>query len=170
MPKILENVKEALLTEVKKQIEERGYKATTIRSVASECGVAVGTVYNYFPSKDMLIACFLLEDWLTVVKKLNSLPKTDNHDFLFEIYTELKGFAKRHYALFKDEEAAKVYHSAFSDRHTLLCSQLSDMILPLVKADNPEFAADFIAESLLTFTMSGHDFEEIYSVIKKIII
>ena len=170
MPKIIENVKEALLTEAKKQITERGYKATTIRSVASECGVAVGTVYNYFPSKDMLIACFLLEDWLTVVKELNSLPKNDSHDFLFEIYSQLRSFAKRHYTLFKDEEAAKVYHSAFSDRHTLLCSQLSEMIFPLVKSDNPEFTSDFIAESLLTWTMAGRDFEEIYSVIKKIII
>ena len=33
----------------------------TVRSVAAGCGVAVGTVYNYFSSKDMLIAAFMLE-------------------------------------------------------------------------------------------------------------
>ena len=62
MPKIIENVRHQLLTEAKRQISERGYKSTTIRSVAAECGVAVGTVYNYFKSKDILIASFILED------------------------------------------------------------------------------------------------------------
>ena len=64
MPKIIENIREALLVEAKRQIAERGYQNTTIRSVAKECGVAVGTVYNYFKSKDMLIASFILEDWI----------------------------------------------------------------------------------------------------------
>ena len=46
MPKIIENVREQLLAVAKKQIGERGYANTTIRSVAGECGLAVGTVYN----------------------------------------------------------------------------------------------------------------------------
>ena len=50
MPKIIENLRSQRLSEAKKQISERGYKNTTIRSVASGCGVAVGTVYNYFKS------------------------------------------------------------------------------------------------------------------------
>ena len=70
MPKIIENVRELLLDTAKKQIEERGYANTTIRSVAGECGLAVGTVYNYFKSKDMLIATFLLEDWKERIAKV----------------------------------------------------------------------------------------------------
>ena len=31
--------------------------------VARQCGIAVGTIYNYFESKDMLIACIMVEDW-----------------------------------------------------------------------------------------------------------
>ena len=64
MPKIIENLREKLLEEAKCQVMEQGYAAMTIRSVASACGVGVGTVYNYFSSKDMLVASFLLEDWL----------------------------------------------------------------------------------------------------------
>ena len=46
MPKIIENVREQLLTEAKRQIAENGYSATTIRSVAGACGLGIGTVYN----------------------------------------------------------------------------------------------------------------------------
>ena len=52
MPKIIENLREKLVREAQYQVEERGYSALTIRSVANACGVGVGTVYNYFASKD----------------------------------------------------------------------------------------------------------------------
>ena len=46
MPKILESIREQLLETARRQIGKNGYGSTTIRSVASECGIAVGTVYN----------------------------------------------------------------------------------------------------------------------------
>ena len=45
MPKIIENVREQLIGEAKRQIAENGYAQTTIRSVAKACGLGVGTVY-----------------------------------------------------------------------------------------------------------------------------
>ena len=50
MPKIIANVREQIIEVAKRQIEELGYENTTIRSVAKGCGIAVGTVYNYFSS------------------------------------------------------------------------------------------------------------------------
>ena len=58
MPKLLENIRTQLLAEAQKQVAERGYAKTTIRSVADACGIAAGTVYNYFSSKEMLVASF----------------------------------------------------------------------------------------------------------------
>jgi AcrR family transcriptional regulator len=53
VPKIIENIREQLLNETRAQVERQGYGRTTIRSVANACGIAVSTVYNYFPSKDI---------------------------------------------------------------------------------------------------------------------
>ena len=63
MPKIIEDLENRLIAEAKKQVEEQGYGAVTIRSVAKSCGVGVGTVYNYFTSKDALLAAYILEGW-----------------------------------------------------------------------------------------------------------
>lgn len=168
MPKIIENVREALLTEAKRQISERGYKATTIRSVAAGCCVAVGTVYNYFSSKDMLVASFMLEDWIEVIAWLKSAPKDDAKKYLFDVYSALCSFSEKHRALFCDKEAAKVYNSVFYERHRQLRSQLAELMLPICSGE--QFTAEFVSESMLTWTMAGKDFESIYSVIKKIII
>ena len=63
MPKIIENLRVRLMEEAKRQIAESGYAFMTMRSVAKGCGVGIGTVYNYFASKNALLAAYLLEDW-----------------------------------------------------------------------------------------------------------
>ena len=50
MPKIIENVRGMLIDEAKKQIATNGYENVTIRSIAKECGLGLGTFYNYFKS------------------------------------------------------------------------------------------------------------------------
>ena len=49
--------------------------------------------------------------------------------------------------------------------HSLLRSQLSS---PLRKFCSSDFGADFIAESLLIWTMDGKDFDEIYGIVEKL--
>lgn len=169
MPKIIENVKEALMAEAKRQIAERGYTATTIRSVAAECGIAVGTVYNYFASKDMLIASFMLEDWIATVELIKSTPATDSRAYLFAVYSALCDFAEKHSALFADKDAAKSYRTAIGERHKQLREQLASLLLPVCNGGS-DFTAEFIAEAMLTWTMAGRDFDSIYEIIKKIII
>ena len=94
MPKIIENVRELLLDTAQKQIEERGYANTTIRSVAGECGLAVGTVYNYFRSKDMLIATFVVEDWNSYLSDIRGANLSDPQMALHNIYDALIHFPK----------------------------------------------------------------------------
>lgn len=48
--------REQLLDATEQLIDERGIKALTVAEVAARAGVAKGTTYLYFPSKDALIA------------------------------------------------------------------------------------------------------------------
>ena len=99
MPKIIENLREQLLSEAKKQVKERGYAATTVRSVAGACGVGVGTVYNYFKSKEMLIATFVYDDWRNHLAEMERLPD--------EPYARLSGI----YSILTDP--IELEHTAF---------------------------------------------------------
>ena len=169
MPKIIENVRELLLDTAKKQIEDRGYANTTIRSVAGECGLAVGTVYNYFRSKDMLIATFVVEDWNSYLSDIRGAKLSDPRMALHNIYDALIHFSEKHRSLFSDPEAAKVYSAVFSKRHKTLRSQISEIIAPLCPAESGDFTAEFVAESLLTWTVAGKDFDSIFNILEKIL-
>ncbi len=46
---------------------EGGYDAVQMRDVATRAGVALGTIYRYFSSKDELLAAALVE-WAAVVE------------------------------------------------------------------------------------------------------
>ena len=167
MPKIIENLETRLVEEAQKQLKESGYSAVTIRSVAKGCGVGVGTVYNYFPSKDDLFAGYLLQDWKTCVEHIHqvSFSADSPAPVIRCMFDQLLGYANRHQAIFRDESAAANFAGSFSRYHALLRTQLA---APLRKFCSSDFMAEFIAESMLTWTMSGKSFDEIYAILIKL--
>lgn len=168
MPKIIENLESKLIEEAKRQIEESGYSAMTIRSVAKRCGVGVGTVYNYYPSKDDLLASFMLRDWQQCVAAIKAVSDYSESvsPVLRCIYDQLRAYAQRHQAIFRDEAAASAFAGSFSRYHAMLRDQLSQ---PLRKFCESDFSSEFIAEALLSWTMAGKDFDEIFGIIQRII-
>lgn len=167
MPKIIQNLESRLIEEARKQIEEVGYSGMTIRSVAKACEVGVGTVYNYFSSKDDLVATYMLSDWNECVAAINAVS-TDSpspQPVCLCIHDQLCQYAARHQSLFRDETAASTFAGTFGQYHALLRGQLAK---PLKKFCAGDFAPEFIAESLLTWTMAGKGFEEIYGMIDKL--
>ena len=170
MPKIIENIREKLLAEAKRQVSESGYSAMTIRSVATACGVGTGTVYNYFPSKDMLVASFMLEDWMECIQAISegAAHATDVKEALYCMYQELLKYKEKYTNLFADENAEASYNASFMQRHHLLREQLADP-LKIWTAKQTEvdasFLAEFVAENMLTLTMAGKDFESIASIL-----
>lgn len=58
----METSREEIL-EVSGAVRRQGWEAVNVRAVASACGVAVGTLYNYFPSRDALVAASVESVW-----------------------------------------------------------------------------------------------------------
>lgn len=167
MPKIIENLESKLIEEAKKQIGVSGYGAMTIRDLAKACGVGVGTVYNYFSSKEELVAAYLLEDWkqcISVIHEVSSNSEVPRPVALC-IYDQLISFSQRHRAVFQDEAAAGSFAGSFGTYHGMLRQQLAQ---PLRKFCGSDFAADFLAEALLTWTMARKSFDEIYGMMEKL--
>ncbi len=172
MPKIIENIRDQLLTEAKKQMTERAYSDITIRSIASACSLGVGTVYNYFKSKEMLIGSVLYEEWKMHLAKLHSFDTGDPYCLFHGIYDSICSFTKENEKLFSDENAMKLASTSFSNRHRLLRDQIAFIILPLCKqrkVDNAVFTSQFISESLIAWSVEGKEFDTVYPLLEKLI-
>ena len=62
--------KEDILKNSRELIREKGWAAVSIRSVASACGVSVGSIYNYYDSKAELISATVESVWSTAVSSI----------------------------------------------------------------------------------------------------
>lgn len=172
MPKIIPNIREQLLREAKRQLMEQGYGKTTIRSVANACNLGIGTVYNYFKSKDMLIATFMAEDWRNCLLRVKNQTSGNSKEILKSIYDALIDFISKYQSLFCDSDAEKVFATGLAEKHKQLRDQLAKLIIPICEQSaisDKEFLAEYIAESLLTWTVAGVPFEKQYAIVCKII-
>ena len=168
MPKLIENVSGMLLEETGRQAAERGYAKTTIRSVAAACGIAVGTVYNYYPSKEALVGAYMAEDWRSTYAAMSEKSRGSAESCLRAIYDELSDFAGRHSALFSDPAAVRAVSGAFLTRHRQLRDQLAALIEPYAPSEDG-FSARFAAEGLLSWTISKVPFQRIYRELEKLL-
>ena len=167
MPKIIQHLEERLVEEARRQAETGGYTAMTIRSVAKNCGVGVGTVYNYFPSKDALAVAFLLRDWKACIRAIHQAEQQAQScdEVLLELWTQLRGFLERYQKIFGDAGAAAVFMKSVGTYHGLLRSQLAE---PLRRFCPDAFTAEFAAEAMLTWTINGRSYEELLPLMRKL--
>ena len=59
--------KEAILKASRNLVQTQGWGAVNIRTVASACGISVGSIYNYFPSKSDLMKATVESVWLSLI-------------------------------------------------------------------------------------------------------
>ena len=164
MPKIIENLPRRLVEEARKQAEEQGYDAMSIRSVAKRCGVGVGTVYNYYPSKDDLIAAFIQFDWVECMEPTKAVHE-NMQVALRSIYDCLSHFLERNEKIFRDE-AARISLSGSGGRyHAMARCALAEAVRPFCPDD---FTAHFIGEAMVTWVLEGVDFETLCPVLLRL--
>ena len=63
-------------------IYSQGLNKCTIRNLAKELNVAVGTIYNYYESRESLLKDLLFMSWDNTIRRLNSLA--ENEDLLLK--------------------------------------------------------------------------------------
>lgn len=69
---------EDILKVSRKIISEKGLSFLSMRAVAAECGISVGSVYNYFPSKTELIRLTVESVWKEIFRPLEEINQVGN--------------------------------------------------------------------------------------------
>ena len=172
MPKIIENLREKLLDTARRQVREEGYAGLTMRSVAEACGVGVGTVYNYFPSKESLVASFVAEDWHTVTERALCASDRSALQILSDEYDGIRSILDLHRRLFSDPEAIRIYAALPRERHEMLRAQLAQPLETALEREGcggAAFLSLFLAESLLTWAIADVDRNALFSVLRPLL-
>jgi AcrR family transcriptional regulator len=149
MPKIIEDAKESILHCTRKHLSETGYASLSLRLIAKECHLGVGTIYNYFSSKDDLVAQIMLEDWFKCLAEMDRhiVTAIDAETGLIQIQQILKNYCIQYESLFKEAESSA---HVVSSRHDLLVSQMKERIQKLLNQfDQNDDYSVLLAEIML---------------------
>lgn len=96
MSRIIENPRELILNKSKEILYTDGYSALNMRNVAKACQIALGTIYNYFPTKKDLVMEMMIDYWKKYFLILDSVKNSDEDLYckLGKIFNELSDFIK----------------------------------------------------------------------------
>ena len=75
--------KEEILEVSRSIAASKGITAVNMRTVASECGIALGSLYNYFTSKAELLSTTVEAVWADIFPPIK-YPKTEKYSRIFE--------------------------------------------------------------------------------------
>lgn len=83
--------RESILTAAKEIAFRQGLAQINIRAVAAQCGVAVGSIYNYFLTKSDLIAAVVEDFWRQAAHRETCVPRPGEPfpDYVGRLYGEL---------------------------------------------------------------------------------
>lgn len=97
MPKIIANPQAIILEHAELILARQGYEALSMRAIAKSCGIATGTIYNYFPTKKELLLQMMTHYWEIHFAEIDQLAAADEDLFakLKQIFDMMKTFVVR---------------------------------------------------------------------------
>lgn len=171
MPKLLEDVEKRLIEATRAELLEKGLDGLGIRDIAKKCRISVGTVYNYFPSKEMLAASVMVSDWNIIISKVEQkcAEAQAAEDGLTGIYNGLKEFAEIYSHVRGQYSQQHTAIQSYFGRHQRLVGQLSQIIekmLTRLGYIRTAFPAKFIAEIIIVAAVdTQYGFQEYMNLI-----
>jgi len=99
MPRIIDKIEEKINNSAFKLFGEKGYNYVTMKMVAQNVGISVGTLYNYYPNKQDLFLNAFEKSFNQIYFALNNIIEKSENLYLFisVLYNEivrLKGFSR----------------------------------------------------------------------------
>ena len=158
--------KEDILKTSRELIQRQGWSAINIRSVATACGVSVGSIYNYFDSKAVLVSATVESVWHEIFRH----PEVEDvfHDtqaYITWIYEQMEygckqypGFFTLHSLGFMQEEKAdgkRKMQQAWQHILNGLCLVLKQDIRIRADAFTEQFTVERFSDVLFSLMLSA---------------
>ncbi len=176
MPKMIDNAENLILSTSKSLLEREGYKNVTIRRIAGLSGIAGGTVYNYYSSKDEIILRIMINEWEMIRNEILCYINTEENVYrCFEfIYNRLRSFTGAYSSTWKIMIKAQNDNSIYN--HEEYYKGLNIIIRSIIrKCQGPllnelNFLADFIGRNITAYAMEEkNEYKNLEMVLKKVL-
>jgi AcrR family transcriptional regulator len=145
MPKIVDHdlYRKELLSQCFDMFTEKGYAAITMREIAHGLGVSTGTLYHYFPSKEVLFEQ-LVEEWtrqdlLKAEAELETAQTlTDRIETAFHFIAKNEDYFLKQVLLLIDFHQQQRGTASPNEILKLVCDRARDRVADLLGLQDPQ--------------------------------
>lgn len=151
MPKQIDNLEEKILSKGRELLISEGYSAFSMRRLAKECNIAVGTIYNYVENKDDLAFKIALSDWQKSVIVIKRKVKTasDLAEAMSITTKEIRKFRESFKDLFFSYSSQYDAREKLTSYHPQFRDEVIEFIKPLIPTSCPKRIIPILGELVL---------------------
>ena len=154
--------REAILQVCRRIVSEKGLSALNMRAVAQDCGVALGSLYHYFSSKDELVLATIESVWQDIFQR-NQPTRTDLPfpEYVEWIFESVRNGVKEYLNFFTAHSlsVARTGKSNAKDTMEQYLSHLKTGMAEALHADSAvrsnAFSAAFSEQEFLDFVLTS---------------
>jgi AcrR family transcriptional regulator len=174
MPKNLPNVKEEIMECTREMIKKSGAAQINIRDIAKNCGIATGTFYNYFGSKQEIIISLMAADWEKMrARILRRLAEPGSAlERLEFVFTELSRMMRDVHTVWAEgfDEVAHGTMPSIREMKQQLREEFTGYIKSCIEGRTPKGEADFMADHITRMFFSyAYESEDAFAKLKTVI-
>ncbi len=172
MPKVIDGLQSRIMQSARERLFSTP-PSFSLRAIAKDCGIAVGTIYNYFPNKETLIASVFADDWNHIIAETEaSISASEGiEEGVRAIYSGLARFTQSHRTVWNAFPSFPAAGTYFHKGHRLLAGQIERLLNMLFEQfDRTPDAAGLVLTAELLIAASQHSElseEEIMRVIRR---
>ncbi|MGM0603712.1 MAG: TetR/AcrR family transcriptional regulator [Bacillota bacterium] len=93
MPKIIKDIENKIFSAAFSLFSQSGFRKTSMKKIAEEADIAVGTLYNYYSTKREIFLEIIFKSWEKTFTRLDQIVEDnekDFYDFLKLLYEEIE--------------------------------------------------------------------------------
>ena len=174
MPKIIPELRERFIASARRRLLEGDSHDITVRQVARDCHTATGTVYNYFPSKESLLAAAMMEDWLECCRSMRSdaLKQEEPFAALRATASALRRFTGRYAPIWRNYATSGNNISELNLRHHQVVEEIAGAVqetLERFEVERDSCLSEVLGELILYASRSDDGFARISFALQKIL-
>jgi AcrR family transcriptional regulator len=140
LSRVIENPKQLILTKAKEILYNQGYGKLSMRGLSKACDIALGTIYNYYPTKKDLIIEMMTDYWQNYLDSVKNIVNSDTDIYikLNNIFIELEVFIQnfRQYWLTPDLYESKEYVEGGLQKEHIFIENLIYIVEDILTKEN----------------------------------
>ena len=139
MPKIIEDVENRILRSARQRLLGGDLSSFSARGIAEDCGIAVGTIYNYYRDKESLMAAVMAQDWQGELQKAGDAVAAalSIEEGVLCLYEAIRAFSRLYESVWAAYPTGEGFGGMFRARHKMLLSQIEGQLSALYARFGP---------------------------------